>query len=376
MATASSTTKENVLKPCEVESCQRISATLCNHCNKNVCRHHFVEHADQLVQELHPLADHINELGEKISSFDVKDYKQKLLDKLTQWRDKTIKNTNALYEMKKQKLDLLFQENEETFTSRTTSHLEIVDTLKNETTTFIKEDDVTSEQLKILKQKLHELKDNINKTHTDLIRCDIKPSLINYASVLTYSTTDNDMYGGTLLSTDYQMKLNTFYGNAIQKWELIYKATIDGFHSKDFHRCSDNRGPTMTIIQSKNGNYLFGGYTEISWTCDNTYKKDPNAFLFTLRNPHDIQPTKFTLKSKTDNAIGHAKTVGPYFGGVVKDKEHFIDIRIFSNANINQTSESSFPSSYIDTTGKGETLFTGEKKFMVEEIEVYKRLVE
>ncbi|CAF0784160.1 unnamed protein product [Adineta steineri] len=376
MATASSTTKENVLKPCEIESCERISAAICCHCNKTVCRRHFVEHADQLVQELHPLADHINELGEKISSFDVKEYKQKLLDKLTEWRDETIKNTNALYEMKKQKLDLLFQMNDEIFASRTADHLEIADKLKNETTTFIKEDDVTSGQLNILKRKLHELKDNINNTHTDLIRCDVKPLLINYASVLIYSTTNSDMYGGTLLCTDYQMKLNDFYGNAIQKWELIYKATIDGFHSEDFHRCSDNRGPTMTIIQSKNGNYLFGGYTEISWTCDNKYKKDPNAFIFTLRNPHDIQPTKFTLKSKTGNAIGHAKTTGSYFGGVVKDKEHLVDIWIASNADINQGSSSSFPSSYIDTTGKGETLFTGEKKFMVEEIEVYKRLVE
>ncbi|CAF4087989.1 unnamed protein product, partial [Adineta steineri] len=328
MATASSTTNEEVLKRCEIEDCQRISATLCHHCNKNVCRRHFVEHADQLVQELHPLADRINELGEKISSFGVKECKQKLLDKLIQWHDETIKNINDLYEMKKEKLDLLFEENKEIFTSRANGHLKIVDTLKNETTTFIKEDDVTSEQLKILKQKLHELEDDVKKTPTNLIRCDIKPLLINYASVLIYSTTDNDMYGGTLLCTDHQLILNDFYGNAIQKWELIYKATIDGFHSEDFHRCSDDRGPTMTIIQSKNGNYLFGGYTEISWTCDNTYKKDPNAFLFTLRNPHDVQPTKFTLKSKTDLAVGHAKTTGPYFGGVIKDKEHFTDIRI------------------------------------------------
>ncbi|CAF0762028.1 unnamed protein product [Adineta steineri] len=375
MATASSTAKEDILKPCEIENCERISAALCYHCNKSVCRRHFVEHADQLVQELHPLAGRINEVGEKTSSFRVKECKQKLLDRLTEWRDKTIKNINDLYEMKKEKLDLLFQENEEIFSSRTTGHLEIVDTLKNETTTFIKEDDVTSGQLKILKRKLQELEDNVNKTHTNLIRCDIKPSPINYASVLIYPTTNNYMYGGTLLTTDYQMKLNNFYGNAVQRWELIYKATIDGFHTEDFHRCSDDRGPTLTIIQSKNGNYLFGGYTEISWTCDNTYKQDPNAFLFTLRNPHDIQPTKFTLKSKTDNAVGHADHSGPYFGGVMKDKEHFIDIRIFSNANINQNSSSSFPSSYTDTTGKGEILFTGEKNFMVEEIEVYKRLV-
>jgi hypothetical protein len=110
------------LKPCEIESCQRISATLCHHCNKNVCRRHFVEHADQLMQELNPLADSINELGETISSFCVKEYKEKVIDKLIQWRDQAIQNINDLYELTKQKLGLLLQDNEDVFLQRTTSY--------------------------------------------------------------------------------------------------------------------------------------------------------------------------------------------------------------------------------------------------------------
>ncbi|CAF3777822.1 unnamed protein product [Rotaria sp. Silwood1] len=184
------------------------------------------------------------------------------------------------------------------------------------------------------------------------------------------------MYGGTLLCADYQMRLNDFYGNAKQKWQLIYKATKDGFRAEDFHRCSDNKGPTMTIIQTKNHGYLFGGYAEISWDCDNKYTTDPAAFLFTLKNPHDIQPTKFLSNPNERNSVAHSNAHGPYFGGVIKDKEHFVDILISTNANKNSDSESSFPSTYIDTTGKGETLFTGTKKFMVSEIEVYKRLDE
>ncbi|CAF0978635.1 unnamed protein product [Didymodactylos carnosus] len=374
MATTSSIASDVALKSCEIESCHRISATLCRHCNKNVCRRHFDEHADQLLQELNPLVDSFNELGQKISAFCVKEYKQKAFDKLMQWRDEAVQNINDLYELKKQKFDLLLQDNEKIFSQRTISHSEVVDTLKNETAALVKEGDVTFEQLQILKRKLYALDDSVNQTHSSLVYCDIKPLLVDYTLVLLHSEANNYMRGGTLLCADYQMKLNDFYGNAKQKWELIYKATLDGFRAQDFHRCCDSKGPTMTIIQGKNDNYLFGGYAEISWDCDNYYKMDPAAFLFTLTNPHGIQPTKFFRNSNENYSVVHSKARGPGFGGVVKDKRHFIDIQIYTNANENQDSNCSFPSTYIDTTGMGEILFTGTKNFMVEEIEVYKRL--
>ncbi|CAF3337574.1 unnamed protein product [Rotaria socialis] len=376
MDAASSATSDGTLKPCEIESCQRISATLCRHCRRNVCRRHFVEHADQLLQELNPLADSINEMGEKITSFCTKDYRKKLLDKLIQWRDDAIQSINDLFELKKQKLDLLLQDNEDDFSQQTADHSEVLDTLKNETAALIKEGDVTFEQLQLLKRKLHVLEDDVNKTHNSLVYCDIKPLLLDYTSVLLHSATSKYMCGGTLLCADYQMRLNDFYGNAKQKWDLIYKATTDGFRAEDFHRCSDNKGPTMTIIQTQNHGYLCGGYAEISWDCDNMYNTDPAAFLFTLKNPHDIQPTKFFQNPNEKNSVAHSKAHGPYFGGVIKDKTHFIDICISTNANKNADSTCSFPSTYIDTTGKGEMLFTGTKNFIVGEIEVYKRLDE
>ncbi|CAF5083634.1 unnamed protein product, partial [Rotaria sp. Silwood1] len=62
-------------------------------------------------------------------------------------------------------------------------------------------------------------------------------------------------------------------------------ASRDGFDANAFHSRCNNKGPTMTIIQSNN-NYLFGDYTAIPWTSDNSYKNDITAFLFTLTNPH------------------------------------------------------------------------------------------
>jgi hypothetical protein len=57
--------------------------------------------------------------------------------------------------------------------------------------------------------------------------------------------------GTTLLeSYEHKQKLNEFYGKPDQQWELIYKATRDGFSVDTFHKKCDGKGPTITIIQS------------------------------------------------------------------------------------------------------------------------------
>ena len=83
------------------------------------------------------------------------------------------------------------------------------------------------------------------------------------------------------------------------------------FCVEDFHRCCDGKGSTITVIQSKRDNYLFGGYAEISWGCDNKYKDDPAAFLFTVRNPHGIQPTKFACNLYELRSVRHSARYGP-----------------------------------------------------------------
>ncbi|CAF1062682.1 unnamed protein product [Adineta steineri] len=176
---------------------------------------------------------------------------------------------------------------------------------------------------------------------------------------------ENTFPNGTLLKPEHKVKLNEFYGNINQRWELIYKATRDGFRARAFHSWCDNEGPTMTIIQSAN-NYIFGGYTSVSWTSAGQCGNDKAAFLFTLRNPYNIPPTKYTIKcDRVANAIYDHNGYGPIFGS-----GH--DIIISDNSNINNSSYSNFSQSYNDTTGYGKNTFTGALNFTSSEIEVYK----
>ena len=44
---------------------------------------------------------------------------------------------------------------------------------------------------------------------------------------------------------------------------LLYRASVDGKTPFDFHRCCDDKGPTLVVIRI--GPYIFGGFTSKSW---------------------------------------------------------------------------------------------------------------
>ena len=43
-----------------------------------------------------------------------------------------------------------------------------------------------------------------------------------------------------------------------------WRAKTDGWAASTFHRNCDGKGPTVAII--KVGSYIFGGYTDTSWS--------------------------------------------------------------------------------------------------------------
>ncbi len=45
-----------------------------------------------------------------------------------------------------------------------------------------------------------------------------------------------------------------------------------------------------------------------------SYKRDPEAFIFTLKNPHNVHPTKYNKKNNTYEAIYCHPNYGPFFG--------------------------------------------------------------
>ena len=145
------------------------------------------------------------------------------------------------------------------------------------------------------------------------------------------------------------------------KIDLIYRGSRDGWRASDFHKNCDNKGSTVSFIETKKNN-VFGGYTTIPWTRSDEsdwtgeYHKDKNAFLFLIRSCkqkiHDVS-----------NAVNHYKDDMCVFG------EGF-DIRIVDRCNENKFS-STTAFSYKFVTDKRYYLNGDKQSFQVTQIEVY-----
>ena len=93
------------------------------------------------------------------------------------------------------------------------------------------------------------------------------------------------------------------------KYELIYKMTVNGSTARNFHKYCDNKGPTLTIIET-NINEIFGGFTPLSWSKENDGKdKSKKTFLFSLN-----LMKKYDMFNRSKRAILYDEYCGPIFG--------------------------------------------------------------
>ncbi|PFX29375.1 uncharacterized protein LOC111324926 [Stylophora pistillata] len=146
------------------------------------------------------------------------------------------------------------------------------------------------------------------------------------------------------------------------KWQLLMRASQDGFAAQTFHSKCDNKGPTVTIV--KRGNNIFGGFTETSWNSQNIYLYCSQSFLFSMVNPQGVAPSKMPLANNQRKAIFCYCSHGPTFGGG-------FDLHISNDADLNDSSYSNLGYSYQLPTGHQSTFFTGAKYFCVTDYEVF-----
>ena len=151
----------------------------------------------------------------------------------------------------------------------------------------------------------------------------------------------------------------------IPKWQLIYRASQDGFEAASFHSKCDNKPNTLIIIKTESGN-IFGGYTEQSWLSTDSYKTDPKAFIFSIKNAY-----QHSIKMNCSNnfSICCSNSYGPTFG-----LGH--DLHIADKSNTNMNSYSNICNSYIHNrlvygSDEAKSFLAGSVNFNVNEIEVY-----
>jgi hypothetical protein len=176
-----------------------------------------------------------------------------------------------------------------------------------------------------------------------------------------------------------------------QNWNLIYRASQDGFEAANFHEKCDNKPSTFIIIKSENGN-VFGGYTEQSWS-GKGYKHDRKAFIFSMINQKN-KPLK--MNSSGSNSIYCCKHYGPTFGGYGYNST-FYDTASFHNVESNSHDENNHDFMIVDKSNintksysdlghsfrhpkygyglfRARSFLAGSHKFKILEIEVFSKI--
>jgi hypothetical protein len=152
-----------------------------------------------------------------------------------------------------------------------------------------------------------------------------------------------------------------------KRFRLLYRGSRDGFSPATFHQCCDGHGNTLTIVKSTNDS-IFGGYTPRSWNSENSvegYIADVSleSFLFTIQNPHKLAPRIFA-QTQASHAIQYHSAHGPTFGNS--------DLRVWRVRQGAFQGDSDLGHSYANDTGiAGDKVFTGDSRFISDEIEVF-----
>jgi hypothetical protein len=146
---------------------------------------------------------------------------------------------------------------------------------------------------------------------------------------------------------------------------LLYRGSVDGFRISDFHGKCDNQSNTLTRIEMTIG-FVFGGFTPLAWDSSSRGKSDSSekSFLFTLKNPRNLAPRTFSMTKSGRTIYCHAPC-GLVFGSNA-------NICVCNGDNTNNSSCTNLGAGFVNDTGiDGRQVFTGERNFIVKEVEVF-----
>ncbi|CAM4810501.1 unnamed protein product [Rotaria magnacalcarata] len=274
-----------------------------------VCTKHFIQHVKQANAEPIPFSDELNSLVDKIQQHNPT---IDIFERLEQWREETHRRVDEICDEKKRQLKIELDQGQE-------DQLKKLLELGSEVKELMDEGDASFRQIEAIKNAIENYRRQSQQFESPGCFGWNKPNI--YLDITLFN---HELFAGV--------------------------------------------GPTITVIQSRDGGYLFGGYTSVSWNPTEKYVLDPNnPFLFTLTNPHVIPPTKYRILIP-NYSIYPQSSYGSIFGGGN-------DLYVCSESQINRKSFFNFPHSYKDTTNRGSATFTGTRNFQTNEIDVY-RLME
>jgi len=220
----------------------------------------------------------------------------------------------------------------------------------------LKRNRINEDQIDILKGLKFQLETINNLNNINIIKNQIKVVNMALDGIIMEAEKNINMNVNTFdTKIDFPKDLVVAWlNNRKFKSELLYRKTRDGSSPYDFHNKCDNKGATITFIETTKG-YKFGGYTELQWDQSETYKTDQSTFLFSFNHMQ-----KYTARNNKESMRCFPGD-GPSFGGLVPE--------IYLTGTLNKGHSFEFPENTFFTERK---LTDGEEFWDVKELEVHK----
>merc|ERR1712012_730070 len=126
----------------------------------------------------------------------------------------------------------------------------------------------------------------------------------------------------------------------LSETNLCWRATTHGQSGSTFHSRCNQKGATITVVETTNGHF-FGGYTNMEWQSSNTYRSNQqdsyvaggNSFLFYLRGGKASRRVLRLNGDNDHNEIFDYYSYGPTFGGA--HDLYIPNNRLSNNGNAN-----------------------------------------
>ena len=150
--------------------------------------------------------------------------------------------------------------------------------------------------------KKNEMK--INNLEEKINNLNIKDSIFNSEKINNLNIKDS-IFNSKIKINESSVK--SWLNNSKFSSTLLFRMTEDGDSCDTFHKKCDNKGKTITFIETKDG-LIFGGYTELEWDSYSKDKNDNSTFIFSFNYNE-----KYT-KRNNQYSIGCYKNEGPKFG--------------------------------------------------------------
>jgi hypothetical protein len=175
----------NTARMCQIASCKREAATLCYHCQQEVCHTHFNQHSSMIMTDVYSLADQINILNDDITALSIAQIRNSLFNQLQQWRDESINIIENIYIQKQVELNERICQLDIELSLAKTEKQQEVSQIKKKITELIDTGEATFAQMNRLQKSVDQVVLDVDKLRTKTIRIENQQANLDTCRIIS-----------------------------------------------------------------------------------------------------------------------------------------------------------------------------------------------